>query len=430
MNLTEKMVQKLKPSDKREQHFDDSLTGFAVRVEPDGTKNFVWIRKVNGKGRFKSLGEYPATSVATARADAEELNGKAAEWKRNGFQPPDPFEKAKSTKPSAVPTFRDLVEAFKAYVIDTAVTSDKPDEKAVFERRTEKAIYQIDWRTKRFLSDWLSRPVDSITVQDVLDKKRDCGARHVTFNRLLAFVHRLYSWSGRNRNGKINFFNCENPAAGVEGYEETPRTRHLKGEELNRFKATLKRDAHFGLRSFLVLAIQTGARRSDIFSMRWKDIDWENETWLVPFPKETKRGKRPEPYTVQLLPAALDILKKRKAIAAEGAEFVFPGSGKTGHVTDYRDAWAAFRDAAQLTDFHFHDCRHTAASVMANAGVDLFTVGKALGHKSPQSTLIYSHLINDTVREARERGERKMVEIMKKAQRRLNGAKAQRQLSA
>lgn len=59
--------------------------------------------------------------------------------------------------------------------------------------------------------------------------------------------------------------------------------------------------------------------------------------------------------------------------------------------------WRAVRDAVLLDHLHFHDLRHSTASEMVNGGVDLYTVGKVLGHKSTQSTQRYAHLQTDTL---------------------------------
>lgn len=60
-------------------------------------------------------------------------------------------------------------------------------------------------------------------------------------------------------------------------------------------------------------------------------------------------------------------------------------------------AWQRARDAVGLQHAHFHDLRHSAASEMANAGVDLYTVGRVLGHRDPRSTQRYAHLTHDTL---------------------------------
>ncbi|WP_369823775.1 tyrosine-type recombinase/integrase [Collimonas sp. OK242] len=59
-----------------------------------------------------------------------------------------------------------------------------------------------------------------------------------------------------------------------------------------------------------------------------------------------------------------------------------------------RTGWAG------LGYLHFHDLRHSAASSMINEGVDLYTVGAVLGHKSPSSTKRYAHLATESLREA------------------------------
>jgi integrase len=60
-------------------------------------------------------------------------------------------------------------------------------------------------------------------------------------------------------------------------------------------------------------------------------------------------------------------------------------------------AWEGARDRSGLHGMHFHDWRHSAASALINAGVDLFTVGRVLGHKDSRSTARYSHLAMDTL---------------------------------
>ncbi|PUA19630.1 site-specific integrase [Glaciimonas sp. PCH181] len=55
------------------------------------------------------------------------------------------------------------------------------------------------------------------------------------------------------------------------------------------------------------------------------------------------------------------------------------------------------RKICDLDHITFHDLRHSAASAMINAGVDLYTVGRILGHKDSRSTQRYSHLAIDTL---------------------------------
>jgi integrase len=63
----------------------------------------------------------------------------------------------------------------------------------------------------------------------------------------------------------------------------------------------------------------------------------------------------------------------------------------------------AARKKAGMKHVHFHDLRHSCASMLINAGVDLYTVGKILGHSSPQTTARYAHLADQTLRVAMRR---------------------------
>ena len=76
--------------------------------------------------------------------------------------------------------------------------------------------------------------------------------------------------------------------------------------------------------------------------------------------------------------------------------------------TDIKHPWETAREAAGLDGLHIHDLRHSAASFMINAGIDLFAVGKVLGHADHQSTMRYAHLANDTLLAAVEAGAAKM----------------------
>jgi integrase len=61
------------------------------------------------------------------------------------------------------------------------------------------------------------------------------------------------------------------------------------------------------------------------------------------------------------------------------------------------------REAAGLPHVQFHDLRHTCASWLINAGVDLYTVGKILGHTTPATTARYAHLSTQTLAKAMAR---------------------------
>jgi len=247
----------------------------------------------------------------------------------------------------------------------------------------------------------------------VLAVKNGCGNRHYLANRVVELTRALFNWSAKTLDGKVNFWPVANPAKDVSFYEEKDRERFLQPDELVRFNAELENEEHCDLRDFLTLAIVTAARKENILSARWQDIQWERKTWTVP------NSKNGEGYDVALLPTAIEVLKRRQAESLRDAIHIFPGRGKTGHVSDLKKKWARFRKRAQIPDVRIHDLRRTVGSYLAISGSNLPTIAQALGHKSLQSVSVYARLHEAAVRDARESGQTKMMEMMRAAQRRL-----------
>jgi integrase len=86
------------------------------------------------------------------------------------------------------------------------------------------------------------------------------------------------------------------------------------------------------------------------------------------------------------------VLQAWKPGALESDWYVFGGSTLTTPLVAIKKGWAAVLKAAKITSFRFHDLRHTFASKLVMAGVDLNTVRELLGHKSIAMTLRYAHL--------------------------------------
>jgi integrase len=274
-------------------------------------------------------------------------------------------------------------------------------------RRAESDIRSM---VQKHFSAWTDRRLDSLSHADLLAVKRACGEHRVAANRCVQFVRRVLNWSGSSRDGVVNFYKIpQNFAEEIDTYAEKRRERFLNAEELVRFNAALEEERHTDLKDFLILSLTTGARKSDVLALRWADIDWERRIWTVPSPKSGQA------YNVQLLDAAIGVLEERHKNAASSM-WVFPSASASGHLADVpRKVWDPFRKKCGLENFHIHDLRHSCASWMAISGTPLHIIGASLGHRSLQSTQRYSHLIDESVREARQGAQRKMLEMMRQA---------------
>lgn len=163
----------------------------------------------------------------------------------------------------------------------------------------------------------------------------------------------------------------------------------------------VKRDVYKDIR-------ETAARKSNVLSMHWSNINLVDQTWYIP---DTKNG---EPHLVPLTQKAMMILQRRRE--QSDSEWVFPSStSSSGHLQEPKKAWKRICKKANLTDLRIHDLRRTAGSWMAISGASQYVIGKALNHKSPESTAIYARLSLDPVREFMEKASNAMTSIKQKA---------------
>ena len=165
----------------------------------------------------------------------------------------------------------------------------------------------------------------------------------------------------------------------------------MQPDELPRFFEALANEPNETARDFFMVSLLTGARKSNVLAMRWKDISFNAATWRI---EETKNG---EAQTVHLPSQAVELLKARKL--ESDSPWVFPGNGKSGHLADPKKAWTRILSEAGIDDLRIHDLRRTLGSYQAATGANGYTIGKSLGHKSQQSTAIYARLNLDPVRE-------------------------------
>jgi len=172
----------------------------------------------------------------------------------------------------------------------------------------------------------------------------------------------------------------ENPAKPVKKLRENnARLRYLTKAEIDHLISA----ANPNLRPILITAVNTGMRRGEIFDLKWEHIDLRNRVLEVVDPKNGE--KRALPINKTLL-AALHRLPRRL-----DTPYVFPGKNG-GRLTDINKGFLAARKKAELDDVTLHTFRHTFASHLVMAGVDLMTVKELLGHKSIKMTERYSHL--------------------------------------
>ena len=145
------------------------------------------------------------------------------------------------------------------------------------------------------------------------------------------------------------------------------------------------------------LILATGLRRNEALALRWSEVDFDGRRLVL---AGTKTGRSIRP----LSRAAIAILAGIRDRAGNG--WVFPASRGTGHYLGLQRVWAKVRAEAELDDVHLHDLRHTFAAGAAMSGASLLTVGRMLGHAKARRVERYSHLADDYLSDAADRGSR------------------------
>jgi integrase len=211
-----------------------------------------------------------------------------------------------------------------------------------------------------------------------------------TVNRYLAALSAALTFAVKERQ-----LIDRNPAGDISRKKEPRgRTRFLSDEERTALLDACEASTWPALHALVLLALTTGARRGELIGLTWVDVDVEAGTALV---TDSKNG---EQRMLPLVGRALDAMKELKAARDalkkdERSEFVFPNpSGHPGLFEYFDDYWNTALDAAGIKNFHFHDLRHTTASMLAAQGCSLLEIADVLGHKTLAMVKRYSHLVS------------------------------------
>jgi len=309
---------------------------FGVRITPRGVRSFVVRKKVNRRAEILTLGRFPSLGVEQARKIATEKLGKFAAGQ-------DATEQKRSAKSEVT-----LGIFWKEYLKRHAKVN----------KRTWKSD---ESRWELYLKPWSNRRISTITGADVSSLHARVGRANgqITANRLLSLISRMFSlarkWGA----------NVENPAIGIDRFEEKPRQRFLKSEELSRLGEVLNRaEAEVTEKSEVIAALRllilTGARYSEILGLRWEWVDVDERRIRLP---DSKTGFK----VIHLNAPARKILDD----LPRNGEWVLPGAREGNHLVNLQKPWRRIRSAANLDDVKIHDLRHSFASLAVAGGLSL-----------------------------------------------------------
>jgi site-specific recombinase XerD len=258
-----------------------------------------------------------------------------------------------------------------------------------------KQTYELGTRIKQIKPVFGDRPADTIIKSEILswltEQSKARKWKPASRNRWQATFSLIFRVAMDNE--KIQ----RNPAARIRRKQENNgRVRFLSEAEERNLLATIDR-LFPQFRSHVVLAIHTGMRMSEQYSLRWRQVDLER--WQL----HLGLTKNKQPRVIRLNSVAVSVLNSLLPEKHRGNDPVFPSARTDVSLQGSRGWFPTAVAESGIEHATWHCLRHTFASRLVMAGVDLRTVAELLGHRTLQMVMRYSHLAPEHQIDAVER---------------------------
>jgi integrase len=239
---------------------------------------------------------------------------------------------------------------------------------------------KLEW-WKRKLGKEMIASVTPVILASCRDELLSGGRRASTVNRYLSAISGAFAKAVE----ELKWL-AVNPMKSVKGLAENNcRDRCLSEKELPRLLSFCEKITKKPLLLVVVLALATAARKTEILSMRIVDVHLKDKFMIA------RNTKNKETRTLFFDGFAFELLKAYMKNLKSDSEYLFPsGAGKTYLRIDAE--FKAVLKSARISNFRFHDLRHTAASYLAMGGASLRDLAAVLGHKKLEMVKRYSHL--------------------------------------
>lgn len=421
--LTKGVVEALKPEAKPYRVWDTKDPGYFVRVTPNGAKAFAVRYRNGGRNLDYTIGRFPDWTEPMARAKAVEQRGKAttgadllADRKTDKAEKAAARAKAKQDRKEA----REQAKRAKFETLGGFITHKYTAwaEANLRGHAEQLRMLAVDFKGMHPL------PLPQITQWSVQKwaadqrkaghkRKEGQGLQASSINRritaLKSALTKAAEW------GVIE----ASPLRGMKRIktDDAAKPRFLSDDEEKRLRAELDarqarqrlaRDNYNAWRAarhleplprhtdaftdhmapLVLLALNTGMRRGELFNLAWHDVDLRGRLLTV----AGGGAKSGRTRHIPLNDEALAVLTAWRKQSTQDAVRVFPSPVTGERLDNINSAWGEIMVKAKITGFRFHDLRHTFASYLVMRGADLATVRELLGHADFETTLRYAHL--------------------------------------
>jgi integrase len=421
LRLTDKVCRVAEPPEDGHRsriYWDTEVAGFGLRVTrmngdgaeaTGGAKSFILDYRVRGSGRKRqyTIGRWGSDYklVSAARTRAQELRRQIAE----GGDPMGALHEYREA-----PTIADLCDRYLKEHCRNKRASSAAEDRSIIEQIIRPELGRQKVRDIEFADiERLHRKVTEIGIE-VPERKNDAGEvifagragrpAPVRANRAVGVLSKMFNLA---ITWKIRKAGDGNPCRGIAKNPEGARRRYLSDDELARLVAQLDKRGDHPSAAAVRLALLTGARRGELLSAKWEDIEFKTGKWDKPA-STTKQARRHEvPLSAEAQQLLANLYRRAQAKAEKDgvamSEYVFPALDGESRQKTLRTFWRTLCRDAGIAGLRFHDLRHSFASFLVSAGLDLPVIGELLGHSQVSTTKRYAHLRDEVTRAATER---------------------------
>lgn len=394
--ITYELVRSLQPREKLYEVRDVELKGFILRVYPSGRKVYV---VEYGRGKRVKVCDANVKTPREARLRATSILGAVVDGK-------DPQEERKRAKASNLEDY--LEHVYGPWVIENhtggRMTLNRIRQ-CFGEELGKKKLHEVSaWVVEKWRARRLREGLTASTVNRDIAALKAALSKAVEWGLLDTHPLAKVKPSKLDTHPKVRYLTPEEERrlrASLDARDERLRADRSSGNSWRQARSKpLLQDLHEvtypdHLTPMVLLSLNTGMRRGEVFALRWEDVELDHARLTVR--GETAKSGRTRHIPLNL--EAIATLRDWKAQDANGSELVFPG--RTGETfNNVKRSWARVLADSRIEAFRWHDMRHHFASKLVMAGVSLYVVKDLLGHSTITVTERYAHLAPDLAAEA------------------------------
>lgn len=386
--ITKRTVDALQTTGKEYVHWDGELTGFGVRVRATGAKSFVAVYRTGGRNspqRRVTIGAVGKIEADKAREEARTIIMQAELGQDRA---------AEKAKVRAELTFDKVCDLYLKEGCETKKASTIATDKGRIERHIKPLLgkKRIGEVTRADVEKFMRDVANGKTAVDEKTKKH--GRAIVeggkgTATRTVGLLGGIMSFAVSRH------MRSDNPVRGVKRYADKKGETFLSPSDLAKLGAALVAAEQAGANPSAIAIIRllafTGARKSEIATLKWSEVDLERGYLRL---GDSKTGAKVIPIgaPARELLAALPVM--------EGSPHVFPSATGESYFQGVEKVWRNVRASAGFATLRLHDLRHSFASAGLARGDALPVIGAILGHADVKTTSRYAHLADDPVKAA------------------------------